>query len=145
MARLDGALTYINQADKLGGFGPSFVAGLGGLVLAFFSILIGIGESLAALLTGNIDALRDSSIALTYGFLRAPGRALQDVWNVAATSLGLSPWNTLGPFVIMVFAASVLGTIGMLAWFLDRRDSDFLGTGINAPVVGNDADDNEEE
>jgi hypothetical protein len=145
MARLDDALTYIDEAETQGGFGEVFVNGLGGLVLAFFSIIIGIGEALAGFVTGNVDALTESSIALTFGFLRAPGRALQDVWNAAATSVGFEPWNTLGPFVIMVFAASVLGTIGMLSWYLDRRDSDFLGTGTNVPVVGNDADDNEEE
>jgi len=145
MARLDDALTYIDEAESQGGFGEVFINGLGGLVLAFFSIIIGIGEALAGLVTGNVDALTESSIALTFGFLRAPGRALQDVWNVAATSLGFEPWNTLGPFVIMVFAASVLGTIGMVSWYLDRRDSDFIGTGTNVPVVGNDADDNEEE
>jgi hypothetical protein len=145
MARLDDALTYINEAESQGGFGSVFVSGLGGLVLAFFSILIGIGEALAAFVTGNVDALRDSTIALTFGFLRAPGRALQSVWNTAATAVGLEPWNTLGPFIVMVFAAAVLGTIGMFSWFLDRRDSDFLGSGTNVPVIGNDADDNEEE
>jgi len=145
MARLDDALTYINEAESQGGFGSVFVSGLGGLVLAGFSIVIGIGEALAAFVTGNVDALTESSIALTFGFLRAPGRALQDVWNTAATAVGLEPWNTLGPFVIIVFASSVLGTIGLFSWYLDRRDSDFLGTGTNVPIVGNDADDNEEE
>jgi len=145
MARLDDALTYIDEAESQGGFGEVFVSGAGGLVLAFFSIIIGIGEALAAFVTGNVDAITESSIALTYGFLRAPGRALQDVWNIAATMLGLDPWKTLGPFVIMVFAAVVLGTVGMLSWYLDRRDSDFIGTGTNVPLIGNDADDNEEE
>lgn len=145
MARLDDALTYINEAESQGGFGEVFVNGLGGLVLAFFAIFIGIGEAIAGFLTGNVDALTESSIALTFGFLRAPGRALQDVWNTAATTVGLEPWNTLGPFVIIVFASSVLGTIGLFVWFLDRRDSDFLGTGTNVPVIGLNADDNEEE
>jgi hypothetical protein len=138
--RLSSALTYINRADELGGFGQVFVAAIGGTVLAFFSIIIGIGESLAGFVTSLVDAQAESAVALIFGFFRAPGRALQDVWNVAATSLGLSPWNTLGPFVIVVFAGSVLTVVGLVTWYLDRRDSDFVGTGTDLPIIGNDED-----
>jgi hypothetical protein len=138
--RLSSGLTYINAADRLGGFGQAFVSGLGGLVLAIFSIVIGIGESLGAFVTTLVDAQAGSAAALIYGFFRAPGRALQDVWNIAATSLGLDPWNTLGPFVIVIFVGVVILAVSIVTWYLDRRDSDFVGTGTNVPIIGNDED-----
>jgi hypothetical protein len=145
MARLDRSLEYIETAQEYGGFGENFVAGLSGLVLAGFSMIVGLGEAVAALFVGLTDATRISAVALIYAVFRAPARFLQDAWNTAAIQLGLSPWNTLGPFVVILAGGTVIGTVGLFSWYLDRRDSDFLGTGINVPWVGNDADDNEEE
>jgi hypothetical protein len=145
MARLDRSLEYINTAREIGGFGQNFVAGISGLVLAAFTMITGIGEAIAALFVGLTDATRLSAVALVYAIFRAPARFLQDSWNTAAIQLGLSPWNTLGPFVVVIAGGTVIATVGLFSWYLDRRDSDFLGTGLDVPWVGNDADDNEEE
>jgi hypothetical protein len=145
MARLDRSLQYINKAQEIGGFGQNFIAGISGLVLAFFTMITGIGESVAALLVGLTDATRISAVALVYAIFRAPARFLQDAWNTAAVQLGVGPWKQLGPFVAILAAATALAVLYMFAWYLDQRDSDFVGTGLDVPWLGNEADDGEEE
>ena len=142
--RLDRALTYINKSSQLGGFGESFVSGAGGLVLAFFTIVIGIGEAFANLVTSPVDtfaAVTSDLIDATFG---APARFMQDVWNTAAVALGMDPWMSLGPFITVVAAGTVVATIAVFAWYVDSIDADTL-TGLNFPFIerdtGGDLDD----
>jgi len=142
--RLDRALTYIDKADRLGGFAESFVAGAGGLVMAAFTIAIGIGEAFATLITKPVTAFADVTDLLIRAGFGAPAEFLQDAWNTAAVALGMDPWMSLGPFVIAVAVLAVLAAIFPLAWYLDMVDADTL-TGIDLPVVnldqGGDMDD----
>lgn len=136
--RLDRALTYINRADELGGFGESFIAGAGGLVLAAFSIVIGLGEAFANLITSPVDsfaAVTSDLIVATFG---APARFMQDVWNTAAVALGMDPWLSLGPFIAVVGAGSVVLTLMVFAWYADSIDADFI-TGIDVPIINRDS------
>ncbi|WP_311170643.1 hypothetical protein [Halobellus ordinarius] len=135
--RLDRALTYINRADSLGGFGESFIAGAGGLVLAFFAIIIGIGEAFANLLTSPVDTFSTVTSDLLLATFSAPARFMQDAWNTAAIQLGLDPWNTLGPFVAVIAAGTVVLTLMVFAWYVDSIDSDTL-TGIDFPFINRD-------
>jgi len=135
--RLDKAMTYINRSDSLGGFGESFVAGAGGLVLAFFSILIGIGEAFANLVTSPVDSFSQVTSDLIVATFGAPARFMQEVWNTAAIAIGLDPWMSLGPFITVVGAGSVVATIGVFAWYVDSIDADTL-TGIDFPFIDRD-------
>lgn len=135
--RLGRAMTYINKSDSLGGFGESFVAGAGGLVLAMFTIVIGIGESFAYLVTNPVDAFAEVTAALIWAGFGAPAEFIQDMWNTAAVALGMDPWLQLGPFVAVVGAGAVVGTLGVFAWYVDAIDSDTL-TGIDYPVLNRD-------
>lgn len=132
--RLDRALTYVDKANSLGGFAESFVAGAGGLVVAAFTIIIGIGEAFASLITTPTTAFADVTGLLIRAGFGAPAGFLQDAWNTAAVALGMDPWMSLGPFVIVVAVLAVLAAIFPLAWYLDAVDADTL-TGIDLPVV----------
>jgi hypothetical protein len=137
-------MTYINRADELGGFAESFVAGAGGLVMALFAILIGIGEAFAGLIIRPTDAFANVTALLIDAGFGAPARYLQDAWNTAAVALGQDPWLSLGPFVIMVASAAFVGGLAIPAWYLDLIDADTF-TGVDLPVVnldeGGDTDD----
>jgi hypothetical protein len=135
--RLNRALTYINRADELGGFGESFIAGAGGLVLAAFSIIIGLGESIAGVFTTNFDTFGEVTSMLLMAAFGGPARFMRDAWNTAAVQLGLDPWNTLGPFVAIVAALTVIGVLGVFAWYVDSIDADTL-TGIDLPFINRD-------
>lgn len=135
--RLDRALTYISTARGIGGFGENFIAGLSALVLFFFTALTGIGEAVVNLFIAPTDATTRGIVALIEANLVAPARFLQDAWNTAAVQLGLSPWNTLGPFIVLVATLVVLAFLGMIAWYLDKSDSDFLG-GLEVPWLSRD-------
>ncbi|WP_256288795.1 hypothetical protein [Halobellus inordinatus] len=133
--RLDRALTYINKADTLGGFGESFVAGAGGLVLAIFSIVIGVGEAFANLITSPVDAFAAATSALISAGFGAPAEYLQDVWNTAAVALGMDPWLSLGPFVVVVGVGAMVAGLAPMLWYLDVIDADTF-TGIDLPIIG---------
>lgn len=137
MARLDNALTYINKANSLGGFGQSFIAGAGGVVLAFFSIIIGIGEAFANLITSPVDSFAVVTSDLIVATFGAPARFMQDVWNTAAVAIGMDPWISLGPFITVVGAGSVVLTVMVFAWYADSINADFI-TGIDVPVINRD-------
>ena len=135
MARLDDALTYIDEAETQGGFGEGFINGLGGLVLAFFSIIIGIGEAFAALITDPTDAFASVTALTIDAMFGGPARFLQSTWNQAATNLGVSPWTSLGPFIVVVAAIVVVITLLIIIWFLDAIDAD-TPTGLDLPFIG---------
>lgn len=135
--RLSRALTYINKSAELGGFAESFIAGAGGLVLAAFTIVIGIGEAFAGLVTNPVDAFSEVTALLIRAGFGAPARFIQSMWNTAAIALGMDPWLSLGPFVAMVGALAVVGTLFIFAWYVDAIDADTL-TGIDYPIINRD-------
>lgn len=142
--RFGQALKYINRSQEIGGFGENFIAGMSGLVLSAFAILIGLGQSLANLIQEPTDAFAWVSALSVRAIFGGPAMFLQSMWNTAAVSLGMDPWMQLGPFVVFVgSSAAVLGLMPIL-WFLDRQDSDTL-SGINLPFIeldtGGDLDD----
>lgn len=133
--RLAKAMTYINKSESLGGFGASFVNGAGGLVVAFFTIIIGIGEAFAGMIIRPADAFSEVTALLIRAGFGAPAGYLQDAWNTAAIALGMDPWLQLGPFVIIVASGAFVGGIAIPVWYLDMIDADTF-TGIDIPVVG---------
>ena len=137
-------MTYINASSRLGGFAESFIAGAGGLVMAFFAIIIGLGEAFANLIISPTDAFANVTALLIDAGFGAPARFLQASWNTAAVAVGMDPWLSLGPFVIIVAMMAVIGALAPFLWYLDVIDSDTL-TGINLPIVeldtGGDLDD----
>ena len=142
--RLDRAMSYINKSESLGGFGESFVHGAGGLVVAFFTIMVGIGEAFAGLIIRPVDSFANVTALLIDAGFGAPARFLQDAWNTAAVALGMDPWLSLGPFVIMAASAAFVGGLAIPAWYLDLIDADTF-TGMDLPVLnldeGGDTDD----
>lgn len=132
--RFGQALTYINKAQGIGGFGENFIAGMSGLVLSAFAIAIGLGQSFANLIQEPVDAFAWVSALSVRAIFGGPAEFLQSMWNTAAVSLGMDPWMQLGPFIVFVgSSAAVLGILPIL-WFLDREDSDTL-TGLDLPFL----------
>jgi hypothetical protein len=144
MVRLDKSLEYINTARSIGGFGQNFVAGLSGLVLFVFTALTGIGEAVANFFIAPTDAFTEGIVALIAANLEAPARFLQDAWNTAAVTLGMDPWQTLGPFIAFLAVLVVILVLGTIAWYVDFAGVDALG-GWEVPWIdrdtGGDVDD----
>ena len=142
--RLDSAMTYINASSRLGGFAESFIAGAGGLVMAGFAIMIGLGEAFANLVIEPVDAFANVTALLINAGFGAPAKFLQSAWNTAAVGIGMDPWLQLGPFVIMVASAAFVGGLAIPLWYLDVIDADTF-TGMDLPVLnldeGGDTDD----
>lgn len=133
--RLAKAMTYINKSENMGGFADAFVNGAGGLVLAFFTMIIGIGEAFANLITEPVDAFSWVTAELIKAGFGAPAVYIQESWNTAAIALGMDPWLQLGPFVIIAASAAFVGGLAIPAWYLDLIDADTF-TGLDFPVIG---------
>ena len=133
--RLERAITYINRSEGIGGFGENFIAGLSALVLGFFTMIIGIGEAFAALIIDPVDAFASVTALSIDALFGGPARFLQSTWNSAAANLGLSPWTSLGPFIVVVAAIVVVITLLIIIWFLDAIDAD-TPTGLDLPFIG---------
>lgn len=138
--RLDKALSYISTARGIGGFGENFIAGLSGLVLFFFTALMGIGESVVNLFVAPTDATAGVTVVLIEAGFGAPAKFLQDAWNMAAVALGMDPWLSLGPFLIMVAIIPFLGTLTAILYWMDWVDVDTL-SGLEFPWIGRDETD----
>ena len=125
--RLSKALSYIGEARSIGGFGDNFVAGLSGLVLFFFTAIMGIGEAVVNFFVAPTDATAGGISALIRANLEGPARFIQSLWNTAAVQIGLDPWNTLGPFIVVIGAIAVVGFMLVIYEFMDYMDWDALG------------------
>ncbi|NHN59819.1 MULTISPECIES: hypothetical protein [Halorussus] len=132
--RLTKAMTYISTSRQYGGFAESFVYGAGGLVMALFTIIIGIGEAFAGLIIRPTDAFSSVTALLIDAGFGAPARFLQSAWNTAAVALGMDPWLQLGPFLATVAMVAFVATLWVLIQFLDAIDAD-TPTGINLPFI----------
>jgi hypothetical protein len=135
-------MSYIRESERLGGFDSSFVQGLGGIVLMISTVIIGIGEALATLITRPATAFSAVTELLIRAGFGAPARFLQDAWNTAAVQLGMGPWTSLGPFVAVLAVLVVILAILALNWAVGSTGADTL-TGINIPLVGREDTDEE--
>jgi len=144
MVRLDQSMKYISTARGIGGFGENFIAGLSGLTLMVFTAFTGIGEAVANFFIKPTDATTSGVVAMIGATLEAPARFMQDAWNTAAVALGMDPWQSLGPFIVLVAIIVVVLVLSVVAWYLDRTDMDAFG-GWEVPWMdrdtGGDVDD----
>lgn len=143
--RLDNALAYFDTSQDYGDVGGNLVRVLSGFVLFVGTALVAIGEAVTNFFVGGIiDPISASVAELIFGWLRAPGRYMQQLWNQAADALNLPMWAAIGPFQPIIGTIVVLAVLWMFAEFLDRRDSDIPGTGLDVPFLGNDSDGEED-
>mgnify|MGYP000654589738 CR=1 FL=1 len=139
--RLDSAKTYISYADEeFPNFGQAFLAIIGGIMTAIGTSIIALGEAAVSFYTSIIDAFAQGGAAFIGAFTSAPADFIGSSFTSAARQLETSPWNELGPFLPLLAALIGIGVVAIVTWYLDRRDSDVPGTGIDIPVIGNDED-----
>jgi hypothetical protein len=138
--RLESAKTWIEYGDTFKNFGQAFLATLSGLVGFAGASIIALGESAVAFWVGIVDAFAAGGTAFIGAFTSAPANFLASSFNTAARMLRTGPWAELGPFLPWLAAIVAIGVVFIVTWYLDRRDSDVPGTGIDIPVIGNDED-----
>ena len=139
--RLQRARNYIDYAEEnFQNFGQVFLAVIGGFISFLGAGLIAFGEAAVSLYTSIIDAFAQGGADFIAAFTSAPANFIGSSFNSAAARLQQPPWNELGPFLPLLAAIIGIGVVAIVTWYLDRRDSDVPGTGIDLPVVGNDED-----
>lgn len=138
--RLESAKTWIEYGDSFKNFGQAFLAVVSGLIAFLGGGVIAFGEAAVSLYTGIIDAFAQGSADIIAAFTSAPGNFIAASFNSAAEAMMSGPWQELGPFLPWLAALVGIGVIYIITWYLDRRDSDVPGTGIDMPFIGNDED-----
>ena len=139
-ARLSSARTYFEEAQEYESFGRAFVTILSGIILAIGSALVAFTEATVAFITRLVDAFGLGGVAWIEAFTNAPASFIASSFTSAAASLRSGAWSELGPFLPWVAAIVAIGVVGIVTWYLDRRDSDVPGLGLDIPIIGNDED-----
>ncbi|QCJ47244.1 hypothetical protein [Haloprofundus sp. MHR1] len=142
--RLSSSLTYIRESDRLGGFDDSVVGSAGGLVLAVFGGIIAVSEAAFNLVASLFDAFTEGGTAFISAFTTDPANYISQSFVVGGNSFATSAFAELGPFLPWVAAVVATGVVFIVTEYLDRRNSDVPGLGINIPFVDNDSDGEEE-
>lgn len=137
-------MSYISTSERLGGFGNTAVQTFGGIFVAIGAMFIGFGESVTAFITGIFDGFGDGSVAWIRAFTEAPANYIGAAFDAGASSFSGTVWSQLGPFLPWVGVGVSLGVVFAVSIYLDQRNSDVPGTGLNLPFIGNDSDGEED-
>lgn len=100
--------------------------------------------NITGIFSAAADKLATASGQFITTFTTDPLQAMSGLIDWGAQSMTSGGWSMLGPLVIPVFGLIVLATIWEFLEFLDRRDSDIPLTGMDIPILGNDADGEED-
>ncbi|AXG06572.1 hypothetical protein DU500_09110 [Haloplanus rubicundus] len=138
--RLDSAKTWIEYGDSFRNFGQAFLAVGSGITAFVGGSIIALGETAVNFYATIIDAFAQGGGDFIAAFTSAPANFIGSSFNSAAAELQSAPWNELGPFLPLLAAIIGIGVVAVVTWYLDRRDSDVPGTGIDIPIIGNDED-----
>ncbi|WP_332898744.1 MULTISPECIES: hypothetical protein [unclassified Haladaptatus] len=143
--RLNKALSYFTTADdRWETFGEAFVGILGGLMLAVGAGFAAGIDAVTGFFTGLIDAFGLGGVTWINAITTAPAGFIGQAFDSAARSIDTGAFAELGPFLPWIATLVSIGVVSIVAWYLDRRDSDVPGLGIDLPFIGNDSDGEED-
>lgn len=137
-SRLGSGIEWIETSKNLGSFAATVTTAAGGMVAFIFGAAIAIGDAGVGLVVTILDAFGVGGVAMVEAFLTDPAGFISRSWVQAGDSLANSAFASLGPFVPWIAAIVVLGFLYGVTEYLDRRDSDVPGLGMDLPFVGND-------
>ena len=142
--RLSRSLSYIQESERLGRFDQTVVQTIGGIFLGLGTMFIAVGESITQFFVGIFDAFGVGSADWIRAFTSAPAQYIVAAFQSGAESFSNSAFAQLGPFLPWVSVGVSLGVVFAVSVYLDRRNSDVPGTGLDIPFIGNDSDGEED-
>jgi hypothetical protein len=144
---IETGLRFINRGAAFGSVGRAVVSVFTGLVLFVGSSVIAFGNAIVDVYVGLLDAIGLAGNSSIRAFFIEPLTLVTGSFNRGEAALGTEPWSFLGPFLPFIGVGVVLGVLWMTLSFLDARNSDVVGLGVDLPdiVAGNDEDGNPDE
>lgn len=143
--RLESARTYFDEAESYENFGRAFITVVSGIMLAIGSMFVAFGESVTNFIVTIFDAFGIGATEWIFAFTRDPANFIGAAFASGAEAMLSAPWAELGPFLPILAALVSIAVVAIVTWYLDRRDSDVPGTGLNVPFIGNDEDGDPED
>lgn len=138
---VEDSLQYSTTAQKLGDtFSARFMVLLSGFIAFVFGAIMTPIEVGVEVLVGLLDAFGIGGRAWILTFTRDTADFLGASLTQGAAGFSNTAFSELGPFLPWVGAIVSIGTVMIVTWYLDRRDSDVVGLGIDIPGIGNDED-----
>jgi hypothetical protein len=135
---------FISRASEMGTVGQIFVAAFGGIILSGATGLIRIQQGVVDFFGTITGTFATGAADWIQAFTSDPANFLGGSFEFAIQALTSGPWANLGPFAPWVAVIVSLGVVFAITEYLDRRDSDVPGTGLDLPWIGNDADGEED-
>jgi hypothetical protein len=138
--RLDQAMTYLDEARTFESFGEAVITMLSSIVIFVGASLMAAGEATVNVFVSWLDAFGVGGTAWIYAFTRDPAGYIGASFEAGEMSMLEGIWSQLGPFLPWVATIVAVGVVFIITWYLDRRDSDVPGAGVDLPFIGNDED-----
>jgi hypothetical protein len=138
--RLDRAMTYLDEAKTFDTFGGAVITTLSSFVIFVGASLMAFGEASVNVFVSWLDAFGIGGTAWIFAFTRDPAGYIGASFEAGAASMLSGVWAQLGPFLPWVATIVSVGVVFIITWYLDRRDSDVPGAGVDLPFIGNDED-----
>jgi hypothetical protein len=142
--RLSQSLEYISVSERLGRFDQTVVQTIGGIFVAIGAAIIAFADSVAQFFVGIFDAFGAGSADWIGAFTSAPANYITSAFESGADSFTNSAFAQLGPFLPIIAVLVSLLVVFAVSYYLDQRNSDVPGTGLNIPFIGNDSDGEED-
>lgn len=138
--RLSRSFEFFDKSEEYGTVGQTIATVVGGFFVFVGAAITAFGDAVLGLWIGLIDAFRIGGVAWIFAFTRDPAGYVQESFRIGALGFSMPGWRELGPFLPWVGVLVALGVVFMVTWYLDRRDSDVPGLGVDLFGVGNDED-----
>mgnify|MGYP000132653429 CR=1 FL=1 len=138
---VEDSLSYIDEAQGYGSsFGERSMLILSGAVAFIFGAITAPIEALVNLVVGLIGAFTDGGVAWIGAFTTEPAQYISTSFETGAAGFSNTAFSELGPFLPWLGTIVAIGVVFIVTWYLDRRDSDVVGLGVDLPVIGNEDD-----
>jgi|GEM_PF-1294431 len=138
---VEDSLSYVDEAQSYGSnFSERVMLILSGAVAFIFGAITAPIEALVNLVVGLIGAFTDGGVAWIGAFTTEPAQYVSESFDAGAEGFSNTAFAELGPFLPWLGVIVSIGVVFIVTWYLDRRDSDVVGLGVDLPVIGNEDD-----
>lgn len=143
--RFERAMTYLDKSEQFGTLGQTVMTVFGGIIVFIGSAFVMFGDAVVTVWIMFLEAFGIGGQSWIFAFTRDPAGFISASFQQAGTSMQEGAWAELGPFLPWIATIVAIGVVWMVSVYLDKRDSDVPGTGLDIPGIGNEGTEEEEE
>ncbi|MFC7096056.1 hypothetical protein [Halobaculum marinum] len=138
----------VGTGQNEGTFGAVLLQTISGVVFFVGTAITALGQSIVFAVTNPLSQLGIGSGDIISSVTSSPADFVDSLFDTAAQTAQTGPWAQLGIFLPVAGSVVMVMTLGVVLWWMNRRDSDLPGLGVDLPLIGEstetEAEDDEE-